>query len=104
MAWVYLLIAGLLEVGWALGLKYTDGFTRLLPSVFTVAAMIGSIVLLPLLMLLAIHLAASPPWLLGLGVILLIANAWLLSRIDGWPERGAERGPARAEAASDDRQ
>ena len=46
MAWVYLLIAGLLEVGWALGLKYTDGFTRLLPSVFTVAAMIGSFVLL----------------------------------------------------------
>lgn len=46
MAWVYLLIAGLLEVGWALGLKYTDGFTRLLPSVVTVAAMIGSFVLL----------------------------------------------------------
>ena len=46
MAWLYLILAGLLEVGWALGLKYTDGFTRLLPSIFTVAAMIGSFVLL----------------------------------------------------------
>ncbi len=43
MAWIYLGIAGLLEVGWAIGLKYTDGFTRLWPSVFTVAAMIISL-------------------------------------------------------------
>lgn len=42
MAWIYLLIAGLLEVGWAIGLKYTDGFTRLVPSVLTGAAMIAS--------------------------------------------------------------
>ncbi len=35
MAWFYLLIAGLLEVGWAIGLKYTDGFTRLVPSLWT---------------------------------------------------------------------
>jgi quaternary ammonium compound-resistance protein SugE len=46
MAWVYLILAGLLEVGWALGLKYTDGFTKLMPSVFTVVAMIGSFALL----------------------------------------------------------
>ena len=38
MAWFLLLIAGLLEVGWAIGLKYTEGFTRLWPSVFTGAA------------------------------------------------------------------
>jgi quaternary ammonium compound-resistance protein SugE len=46
MAWTYLLIAGLLEIGWAIGLKYTDGFTRLWPSVWTVAAAVLSIVLL----------------------------------------------------------
>ncbi|MBE0657902.1 MAG: quaternary ammonium compound efflux SMR transporter SugE [Bryobacteraceae bacterium] len=46
MAWVYLLVAGLLECAWAIGLKYTDGFTRLWPSVFTLAAMAASFVLL----------------------------------------------------------
>ena len=46
MAWIYLTIAGLFEVGWAIGLKYTEGFTRLLPSLWTVASMIISIVLL----------------------------------------------------------
>jgi quaternary ammonium compound-resistance protein SugE len=48
MAWTLLVIAGLFEVGWAIGLKYTEGFTRLWPSVWTVAAMIVSIVLLGL--------------------------------------------------------
>jgi quaternary ammonium compound-resistance protein SugE len=46
MAWLYLLFAGLFEIGWAIGLKYTEGFTRLVPSVLTLAAMILSIVLL----------------------------------------------------------
>jgi quaternary ammonium compound-resistance protein SugE len=46
MAWVLLFIAGLLEVGWAIGLKYTEGFTRLWPTVWTVAAMAASIALL----------------------------------------------------------
>lgn len=46
MAWLYLFIAGLFEVGWAIGLKYTEGFSRLVPSVLTVAAMVISIVLL----------------------------------------------------------
>jgi len=46
MAWVYLFVAGLLEIGWAVGLKYTEGFTRFWPSVGTVAAMVGSFVLL----------------------------------------------------------
>jgi quaternary ammonium compound-resistance protein SugE len=48
MAWIYLTVAGLLEIGWAIGLKYTDGFTRLLPSLWTVTSMILSIVLLGL--------------------------------------------------------
>ena len=46
MPWVLLLVAGLLEVGWAIGLKYTEGFTRLLPSVLTLGAMTGSVLLL----------------------------------------------------------
>ena len=43
MAWLYLLIAGLFEVGWAIGLKYTEGFSRLGPSLATIAAMILSL-------------------------------------------------------------
>lgn len=46
MSWWILFVAGLLEIGWAIGLKYTEGFTRLWPSVATVAAMVGSVVLL----------------------------------------------------------
>ena len=48
MAWVYLFAAGLFEIGWAIGLKYTDGFTRPLPTVLTAAAMVASVVLLGL--------------------------------------------------------
>jgi quaternary ammonium compound-resistance protein SugE len=50
MNWFILVIAGLLEVGWAIGLKYTDGFSRPWPSVATIAAMLVSIVLLSLAM------------------------------------------------------
>ena len=46
MAWVVLVVAVLFEVAWAIGLKYTDGFTRLWPSVGTAAAMVASVVLL----------------------------------------------------------
>ena len=45
-AWIVLFIAGLCEVGWAVGLKYTEGFSRLLPSALTLAAMALSVVLL----------------------------------------------------------
>jgi quaternary ammonium compound-resistance protein SugE len=45
MAWFYLLLAGFFEVGWAIGLKYTDGFSRLFPSLLTVAAMALSLAL-----------------------------------------------------------
>ena len=48
MPWTLLFLAGLFEVAWAVGLKYTDGFTKLLPTTLTVAAMVASIVLLGL--------------------------------------------------------
>ncbi|MES2713640.1 MAG: quaternary ammonium compound efflux SMR transporter SugE [Pseudomonadota bacterium] len=48
MAWIYLALAGILEVGWAVGLKYTQGFTRPLPTVFTIASMVASLGLLGL--------------------------------------------------------
>ena len=50
MAWVILVIAGLFEVGWAIGLKYTAGFTRLWPTVWTALAMIISLGLLGIAM------------------------------------------------------
>ncbi|HET8876118.1 MAG TPA: quaternary ammonium compound efflux SMR transporter SugE [Casimicrobiaceae bacterium] len=50
MAWLLLVLAGLFEVGWAIGLKYTDGFTRLWPTIGTVLAMIISLGLLGIAM------------------------------------------------------
>jgi quaternary ammonium compound-resistance protein SugE len=46
MSWLALLVAGLFEVGWAVGLKYTEGYTRPIPTVLTVASMIASLALL----------------------------------------------------------
>ncbi len=46
MQWFTLVLAGLLEIGWAIGLKYTEGFTRLWPSVFTISAIVLSLGLL----------------------------------------------------------
>ncbi|MBQ0823730.1 quaternary ammonium compound efflux SMR transporter SugE [Microvirga sp. HBU67558] len=46
MAWTWLALAGLFEIGWAIGLKYTDGFTRPVPSVLTAVSMIISVLLL----------------------------------------------------------
>ena len=46
MAWLVLVLAGLFEVGWAIGLKYTEGFTRLWPTLWTVASMTLSVVML----------------------------------------------------------
>ncbi|MCG2593860.1 quaternary ammonium compound efflux SMR transporter SugE [Ramlibacter sp. XY19] len=50
MAWLLLLVAGLMEVGWAIGLKYTEGFTRFWPSALTLAAMVASVVMLGIAM------------------------------------------------------
>ena len=46
MSWLILMLAGLFEIGWAIGLKYTDGFTRLWPTIGTVASMVVSLGLL----------------------------------------------------------
>ena len=46
MAWIYLFVAGLFEIAWAIGLKYTEGFSRLVPSLWTIASMIASFVFL----------------------------------------------------------
>ena len=48
MAWTILFVAGLMEIGWAIGLKYTEGFTRLVPSLLTLASMTASVILLGL--------------------------------------------------------
>lgn len=48
MPWIYLFLAGVLEVGWVIGLKYTDGFTRPLPTILTVLSMVASVGLLGL--------------------------------------------------------
>lgn len=48
MAWTYLLVAALFEICWAIGLKYTQGFTKLWPSVLTIAAMVVSLFFLAL--------------------------------------------------------
>lgn len=98
MAWVYLFIAGLLEIGWAIGLKYTEGFSRLWPSVGTVAAMVLSIAFLGLALkslpvgtayaiwtgigavgtvLLGIVLFAEPATALRLGCVALIVTGMI---------------------------
>ena len=46
MSWAFLVVAGLFEIGWAVGLKYTEGFTRLWPSLFTAGSMVASVLLL----------------------------------------------------------
>ncbi len=46
MAWIVLFLAGILEIGWAVGLKYTEGFTKLVPTVLTAGSMVASVVLL----------------------------------------------------------
>lgn len=48
MAWLLIIVAGILEIGWAVGLKFTDGFTRPLPTALTVLCMIASVLLLGL--------------------------------------------------------
>lgn len=50
MSWLVLMLAGLFEIGWAIGLKYTDGFTRLWPTVGTIASMVVSLGLLGMAM------------------------------------------------------
>jgi quaternary ammonium compound-resistance protein SugE len=78
MAWMYLLVAALLEIGWASGLKYTEGFTRPGPTVLVVIALTASMILLAvaartLPALLGMYLfgeSASPVRLLCIGMII----------------------------------
>lgn len=66
MAWLALFVAGLMETGWAIGLKYTAGFTRLWPSVLTIAAMVISLWLLGVAMKTLPVGTAYPVWV-GIG-------------------------------------
>jgi len=68
MSWILLLLAGLLEVAWALGLKYTDGFTKLWPSVITIPAMAISLALLGIAMKTLPVSTAYAVWM-GIGVV-----------------------------------
>ncbi|HEY9470936.1 MAG TPA: quaternary ammonium compound efflux SMR transporter SugE [Propionibacteriaceae bacterium] len=77
MAWVVLFIAGLFEVGWAIGLKYTEGFTRFWPTVGTVAAMAVSIGLLGLAVRSLPIGTAYPIWT-GLGAVGTVALGMVL--------------------------
>ena len=118
MAWIWLTLAGLLEIVWAVGLKYTDGFSRLVPSVITGAAMLASVYFLALAVrtipigtgyavwtgigavgvaILGMILFNEPRDLLRIGSILLIvagiAGLKLLSA--GSPSRSSSAIPAR---------
>lgn len=65
MPWTLLFFAGLFEVGWAVGLKYTEGFTRIVPTTLTVGAMVASVVLLGLAMK---HLPAGTAYAVWTGI------------------------------------
>ena len=78
MAWILLFLAGLFECGWAVGLKYTEGFTRPLPTTLTVISMVVSIVLLGLAVK---HLPIGTAYAVwtGIGTVgTVILGIWLL--------------------------
>ena len=78
MAWLVLLVAGLMEVGWAVGLKYTEGFTRLWPSLWTVVAMALSLGLLGLA-LKSLPLGTAYAVWTGIGSVgTVLVGIWLL--------------------------
>ncbi len=68
MSWILLVLAGLLEIIWAIGLKYTDGFTRLWPTLATVSAMLISLALLGIAMKTLPVSTAYAVWM-GIGVV-----------------------------------
>ncbi|SDS59030.1 quaternary ammonium compound efflux SMR transporter SugE [Pseudomonas oryzae] len=81
MSWLILLLAGLFEVGWAIGLKYSDGFSRPLPTVLTIAAMLTSIALLGLAMK-SLPLGTAYAVWTGIGALgTLIAGALLFGEV-----------------------
>ncbi len=78
MAWLYLFAAGVFEIGWAIGLKYTAGFTKLAPTVWTLFSMTASIILLGLSLKTLPIGTAYAIWT-GIGTIgtVLLGIAWL---------------------------
>ena len=79
MAWASLAIAGLFEVGWAIGLKYTDGFSKLWPSLWTLASMIVSLVFLEYALRTLPVGAAYAVWV-GIGAVgTAILGMWLFN-------------------------
>ena len=88
MAWTLLFVAGLFEVGWAIGLKYTAGFTKLWPSVGTVTAMVASVYLLSLA-LKAIPVGTGYAVWTGIGAVgTAILGIILLGEPATWPRLG----------------
>ncbi|MBN8951696.1 MULTISPECIES: quaternary ammonium compound efflux SMR transporter SugE [unclassified Rhizobium] len=78
MAWFLLFLAGLFEIGWAVGLKYTHGFTRLTPTIFTIISMIISIALLGLAVKTLPMGTAYAVWT-GIGTVgTVLLGIWLL--------------------------
>ncbi|MFS8048678.1 quaternary ammonium compound efflux SMR transporter SugE [Rhizobium sp. BR 314] len=78
MAWFLLFLAGLFEIGWAVGLKYTDGFTRMMPTVLTVLSMIVSVALLGLAVKTLPMGTAYAVWT-GIGTVgTVLLGIWLL--------------------------
>ncbi|NLS05222.1 quaternary ammonium compound efflux SMR transporter SugE [Rhizobium sp. P32RR-XVIII] len=78
MAWFLLFLAGLFECGWAIGLKYTDGFTRPVPTIFTAVSMVISVVLLGLAVKTLPVGTAYAVWT-GIGTVgTVLLGVWLL--------------------------
>lgn len=78
MAWILLALAGILEIGWAIGLKYTDGLTRPLPTFLTAVSMVASVCLLGLAVKTLPLGTAYAVWT-GIGTIgTVLLGIWLL--------------------------
>lgn len=88
MAWVYLVIAGGFEIGWAVGLKYTDGFTRFWPSAAVVVCLVASLLLLSLAMR-AIPIGTAYAVWMGIGALGTVVAGALLFGEAVSPLRGA---------------
>ena len=85
MTWFLLVVAGLLEVGWAVGLKYTAGFTRLWPSIGTVLAMIASMGLLGLALRTLPVGVAYAVWVgIGAAGTVVFGMVWLGESVNMW--------------------
>ncbi len=88
MAWILLFLAGLAEIGWAVGLKYTAGFTRLVPSALTIGAMIVSLALLGLA-LKSLPLGTAYAIWTGIGTVgTALLGIWLFGESADWLRLG----------------